>query len=210
MSGQSGERQGENLVFLIKIALLGDGAVGKTALRNNYMGEVFSKDYTLTIGADFATKDITITTPEGKEIGLKYQIWDLAGQPRFIAVRDLYYRGCRGGLLVFDVTRPESYMHMSDWIKELWENNGVGRIPFVIVGNKTDQREQVQNSLNHEQGLNYARQLTKITRPHGFSIPYIETSAKTGENVNQAFVLLGKEIFNHIRGTPKLQQLLGI
>ena len=108
-------------MILIKIALIGDGAVGKTALRERFMGKEFTGDYVMTIGADFCIKTIDVS---GKTF--KFQIWDLAGQPRFDAVRDLYYSGCLGALVIFDLTRPDSYVHLTNWVQELWKNNGMG------------------------------------------------------------------------------------
>ncbi|MHA2233167.1 MAG: GTP-binding protein, partial [Candidatus Hodarchaeales archaeon] len=73
------------MALVCKVALLGDGAVGKTALRNRFLGKEFTGTYTMTIGADFASKLLTLEEQE-----LKFQIWDLAGQPRFKAVREAY------------------------------------------------------------------------------------------------------------------------
>ncbi len=190
---------------LFKIVLLGDGAVGKTALKNRYMGKSFTGDYLMTIGADFASKEIVV---DG--INLKFQIWDLAGQPRFGAVRDLYYHGCMGGLVVYDVTRPDTYMHMTEWIKELWENNGKGNIPFVLVANKIDLRNQFPNAITEEYGKEYAKQLTSTISQTNFAIPYTETSAKTGVNVDLAFELLGREIIRFIKGNAAFQNLLRV
>ena len=83
----------------MKIILAGDGAVGKTSLREQYLGRGFTGQYLQTIGADFALKTDTVA---GENV--KYQIWDLAGQPRFKTVRSVYYIGAVGALLVFDIT----------------------------------------------------------------------------------------------------------
>jgi small GTP-binding protein len=181
-------------VPLYKITLLGDGAVGKTALRDRFMGKSFTADYMMTIGADFATKQVELGPQYGN---IKYQIWDLAGQPRFEAVRGLYYRGSLGGLLVFDVTRPPSFENTPSWVKELWKNNGKGRVPIVILGNKIDLRGAVPENLEPGHGQALARHLSEIA---GFQIPYLETSAKTGQNVIEAFINLGESILNYIKG----------
>ena len=111
--------------FLMKIVLAGDGAVGKTALRERYLGKGFSSNYMMTIGADFALKEATI-----REKSIKFQIWDLAGQPRFNSVRELYYRGSHGAMLVFDLTRRESFTNLYLWIDELLKNSGKSFIPI--------------------------------------------------------------------------------
>ncbi len=178
----------------MKIVLIGDGAVGKTALRQRFLGKGFKEDeYIMTIGADFAVQDTNI---DGKTV--KYQIWDLAGQPRFSAVRDVYYRGCFGALLVYDVTRPDSFTNCESWIQELWKNSGRGPVPFVLLGNKTDLREHFPNHVTKEKGLQYADELTQKTTEHAFSISYLETSAKTGQNVGLAFDTLGTNVFSWI------------
>ncbi|MHA1451066.1 MAG: GTP-binding protein, partial [Candidatus Hodarchaeales archaeon] len=110
---------------LIKIALIGDGAVGKTALRERFIGREFKANYLMTIGADFATYK---TTVDGKEI--KFQIWDLAGQQRFESVRTLYYRGTMGALMVYDVTRAETFQNTPKWIEECFKHSGKGSIPL--------------------------------------------------------------------------------
>ncbi|MHA2272547.1 MAG: GTP-binding protein [Candidatus Hodarchaeales archaeon] len=183
------------MALVCKIALLGDGAVGKTALRDRFLGKEFMGTYTMTIGADFASKLITINGQE-----LKFQIWDLAGQPRFKAVREAYYRGAVGALLVYDVVRPPSFEATPTWIMEAWKNNGKGRIPIVILGNKIDLRPSQPEVLQirTEQGQALAEELSEITQPHGFGIDFLETSALTGENVENAFRSLAKNILSYI------------
>ena len=180
-------------VPMYKIALLGDGAVGKTALRNRFMGKDFAADYLMTIGADFASKAVKL---DGKTV--KFQIWDLAGQPRFEAVRELYYRGAVGGLLVYDVTRYSSFENTPRWVTELWQNNGKGKVPIVVLGNKIDLREALPDSVIPGQGNALAHELSKICAESGFEVQYLETSAKTGVNVDRAFSLLGETIITYV------------
>ena len=178
---------------MLKIVLIGDGGVGKTAIRERYLGKGFKAQYLLTIGADFAMRD---DTASGEPI--RYQIWDLAGQQRFDAVREVYYKGCVGALLVYDVTRPDSYFNTPKWINELWTNNGRGRIPLVVVANKIDMRELSDDTVSPEQGRVFTERLTKLTKPEGFECNYIETSAKTGINIDAAFSLLGGNIIRFV------------
>ena len=178
---------------VLKIVLIGDGGVGKTAIRERYLGKGFKAQYLLTIGADFAMRDDVI---RGESI--RYQIWDLAGQQRFDAVREVYYKGSVGALLVYDVTRPDSYFNTPKWINELWTNNGRGRVPIVVVANKIDMRELSDDTVSPEQGRIFTERLTKLTRPEGFDCFYIETSAKTGVNIQAAFTLLGENIMRFV------------
>lgn len=185
-------------MFLMKIVLIGDGAVGETALRERYLGRGFQSKYMMTIGADFALKEAEID-----QRAIKFQIWDLAGQPRFGSVRSVYYLGCLGGLLLFDVTRPESFHNLDSWIEELWTNNGKGVIPMVILGNKADLRDQFPNSVTDDQGHEFVEKLSKETEPHGFKIRYLTTSAKTGLNVEAAFDMLGQVYFEFVEKAQK-------
>lgn len=185
-------------MFLMKIVLCGDGGVGKTAIRERYLGRGFQSKYMMTIGADFALKEETI---DNKEI--KFQIWDLAGQQRFGAVRSVYYLGAMGALLLFDVTRPESFQNVQSWLDEIYKNNGKGKVPIVMLGNKADLRDQFPNSVSNEVAVEYAKQLSEDTIDDGFEITYLETSAKTGQNVKEAFNQLGKVYFKWIERSKK-------
>ncbi|MFX0014269.1 MAG: Rab family GTPase [Promethearchaeota archaeon] len=176
----------------MKICLLGDGAVGKTALRERYLGKQFSSGYVMTIGADFAVKKTRITTEEGEK-EVKFQIWDLAGQPRFNSVRELYYKGSHGGLLVFDITRRDSFTNLNAWIDELYKNSGRGAIPVAVLGNKVDLRADVDDYVTRDEALKYTENL-KNKFQFNCNIPYLETSAKTGENVDESFINLASSI----------------
>ncbi|MFW9779403.1 MAG: GTP-binding protein [Candidatus Heimdallarchaeota archaeon] len=184
-----------------KIVLIGDGGVGKTALRRAWLGEGFKTEYLMTIGADFASKEMSVYHSESKRsYQLKFQIWDLAGQPRFKAVRDLYYRGAMGALCFFDITNPESYQNLVEWIKAFWSLNGHGKKPFIIVGAKVDLRESpaFPSQVASKHGKTYAEEVTKFTkRKFGFSVKYIETSAKENINVDDAFLFLAREIISN-------------
>lgn len=171
---------------IFKVTLLGDGAVGKTSLRKTYLGEGFQTGYSMTIGADFAVKRLKI---DGADFVA--QIWDLAGQQRFSAVREVYYRGTSGCLLVFDITRRSSFENIPSWIAELLKNNNQRIVPLVLIGNKSDLRDTAPDPVLREQAEEYARSLSSWS---GFTVPYIETSAKTGENVDEAFRTLLKNI----------------
>ncbi len=173
---------------IFKIVLLGDGAVGKTALRTRYLGEGFKKSYSMTIGADFAVKRVNL---DGHEIVA--QIWDLAGQIRFQSVREVYYQGATGALLVFDITRGETFENIPNWITELLENNNNRVVPMVLIGNKSDLRDET--SITTEAGMEYAKNLSGWSN---FEIPYVETSAKDGSNVEEAFEILLRNIENYL------------
>ena len=165
---------------------MGEGAVGKTSLRKNFLGETFDRDYMMTLGADFATKTIEVDDYEVTLI-----IWDLAGQPRFSVVREGFYQGTRGALLVFDITRPDTYEQLSSWVRELLKNNKDKKVPLVLIGNKNDLRGSLHTTIPEEYGEKYAEALSQWS---GYNIPYIETSAKYGDNVEKAFENLIRQI----------------
>ena len=171
---------------IYRIVLLGDGAVGKTALRHNYLGEVFKEDYGMTIGADFAVKRAIIN-----DVEVIAQIWDLAGQPQFEVVRNTYYKGVAGAVMVYDITRKDTFENIPRWIQELVKNNDNKIVPLVLLANKNDLRGESGNEVPSEDGKKYSQDLSKWSSSE---IPYIETSAKTSENVDYAFELLLKTL----------------
>lgn len=122
--------------YRFKITMLGDGAVGKTAMTTRFTQESFDSDYKRTIGSDFVIKRIDIPEIDSKAT---LQIWDLAGQPRFESVRQGFYRGARGGLLLYDVTRRRTFLNVVHWKEEAFRNLAK-EIPLVLVANKVDPR----------------------------------------------------------------------
>lgn len=188
-------------MIVLKIVLIGDGGVGKTAIRERYLGKGFQSRYVLTIGADFATRDDIV-----HGTAVKYQIWDLAGQERFDGVREIYYKGALGALLVYDVTRPDSYYDAPKWINEFWTNNGWSRVPVVVVANKIDLRQACDETISSEQGRIFTEKLTKMTSREGFACHYIETSAKTGVNIPEAFSVLGENIMKFAENRKNIKQ----
>jgi len=169
-----------------KITLIGDGAVGKTSIRRSYLGETFKGNYNLTLGSDFATKTMQVG-----DLNTNMIIWDLAGQPRFKAVREGFYRGTKGALLVFDITRKDTYESIPRWIMELLKNNKKQKVPMILIGNKSDLRGSLYKTIPTDHGETYAKELGLWS---GFDVPYVETSAKFGDNVKRPFETLIKQI----------------
>ena len=168
---------------LWKIVLCGDGAVGKTSLRKQYLGLGFETDYLSTMGADFALYDTTIGDTQ-----IRWQIWDLAGQPMFEDVVTAYYTKIFGGVVVYDVTRKQTFDNVKRWVNNMLSNSGRDKdVPFVLLANKIDLREEGAETVSTEEGQKLADSL---------GVPFIETSAKSGEGVQDAFARLGKEILD--------------
>ena len=172
----------------IKAVLIGDGGVGKTSLRERYLGRGFSANYMMTIGADFALKQVKIKNDD-KIQTINVQIWDLAGQVHFSKVRTLYYKGLKGLLAVFDVTRDNSYTNLLNWVNEIKTViEDTSKIPVILIGNKIDLRIEGEPShIPPELGVKMADQFSELLSDGKLEVNYIETSAKTGENVENAF-----------------------
>ncbi|MCF2137709.1 MAG: GTP-binding protein [Candidatus Thorarchaeota archaeon] len=165
---------------VLKAVLIGDGAVGKTSIRRNYLGEDFIEGHLATIGVDLATKKVLF-----RDEIIKFVIWDLAGQPTFEKVRGHYYHGSNGILLVYSVIDRETFDNASKWLVEAYRN--MGRLPpTIIIGNKIDLRGTVppDQQVSSKEGQQFADYFIKK-----LEIPavFIETSAKTGENIHEAF-----------------------
>ena len=159
--------------YLFKIVVLGEGAVGKTAIVTRFSHGFFRTDYKTTIGSQFAVKNVDIAR-DPTNVTVKLQIWDVAGQSRFQILRPMYYRGSSGGLLVFDVTRRRTFIVLEEWLDEL--HKAINKqIPLVLVANKTDLPDRV---VEPSEGREFADK-------HG--MPYIESSAKTGEGIVDIF-----------------------
>lgn len=171
--------------YKFKLTLIGEGNVGKTSLRRTFLGETFREDYILTMGSDFASKKISLN-----KIKYNLLIWDLAGQPLFKDIRKAYYRGCRGALVLFDLTRIETFKLLPNWIEELASNNKSKRLPIVLIGNKVDLRSN-KETMDPKYGQKYAEELSVWS---GYEVPYIETSALSGENVDIVFTKLVEQI----------------
>jgi small GTP-binding protein len=164
--------------------LLGDAAVGKTSLIKQYIKGAFAKDYKMTIGTDIFTKDV-ITD----EHTITLSIWDIAGQERFKFFRQSFYRGASGAMVVFDLTRyPTFNPNVVNWLKELW--GFTGRIPIILIGNKVDLAD-----------LRNVRQNDVQTFADKIPCKYIETSAKTGDHVDNAFRELALGMLNKMLKT---------
>ncbi len=181
----------EDQIKIVKVILGGSWGVGKTSIRKCYLGMGFEATYKQTFGADFALKQTT-SQLDGTTITMNWQIWDIAGQPAFEKLRKMYIYGSHAALVVFDITRPETLAEAEEWCFDIWTHSGSSRmVPIVLVGNKIDLRSDPKIKKDHEilhpdDGLQLANKLR---------VPYIETSAKTGENINQAFNLLAQTLF---------------
>ncbi len=178
--------------YRFKIVMLGDGAVGKTALTTRFTQGGFEADYKRTIGSDFAIKKLRL---EDIDANVTLQVWDLAGQPRFEVVRQGFYRGARGGLLVYDVTRRRTFLNTDNWKGECFKNLD-REIPLVVVANKVDL--EGSRIVTQEEGEEYAKK---------YDFLYVESSALTGENVEEAYASLCRVMIQESRAKANSNQI---
>ena len=167
-----------------KIVICGDYAVGKTTLVKMFLDGNILSGYKPTIGVDIGRKVIKIDSQD-----ITFQIWDLSGQESFKAIRKQFYARVDGGVLVFDVSRRESYQNIIHWAEEMLEQTG--NIPIILVGNKIDLREKIDDSIKTDEGILLSRIISKKT---GLETPFIEASALQRQNNLEPFIELGKLI----------------
>lgn len=158
-----------------KIALLGPSSAGKTSIMIRFSNSTFSEDEEPTVGAAFASKDLTVS---GKIITLN--IWDTAGQERFKSLVPKYARGASAIIVVFDVTKPESYTQARNLVETERTEYG-DDVCWFFVGNKIDCSIEVDLSSAAE----FARSQ---------NIKFFRTSAKTGDNVDTLFQCVAEEV----------------
>ncbi len=158
-----------------KICMLGNPAVGKTSLVQNYVFNVFKDTYLSTIGAKPTKKQLQLTHPTNQlPVNLTLIIWDIAGHNTFQDIHQTYYRGAEGALIVCDVTSRESLKAIPNWLTTFYEVVGV--VPVVVMANKSDLKDQAVITEADLQEVSKA-----IESPFYFS------SAKTGAHVEEAF-----------------------
>jgi len=167
--------------YLFKLLLIGDSGVGKSCLLLRFADDTYTDSYISTIGVDFKIRTIEL---DGKTI--KLQIWDTAGQERFRTITSSYYRGAHGIIVVYDITDQESFNNVKQWLQEI-ERYACDNVNKLLVGNKCDLTSK--RAVAHDTAKEYADHL---------GIPFLETSAKSATNVEQAFLTMAAEIKNRM------------
>lgn len=163
--------------YLFKLVLIGDSGVGKSCLLLRFADDAFTESYISTIGVDFRFRTVKI---DNKTV--KLQIWDTAGQERFRTITSAYYRGADGIIMVYDVTSQDSFDHVNDWLKEVNRYAAEGTCK-LLVGNKSD--KSTDRVVATEQAKEYADDI---------GVPFLETSAKSASNVEEAFLTMAGEL----------------
>ena len=175
------------------VVLIGDSGVGKSNLLSRFTRNEFNLDSKSTIGVEFATRSIQVDTKT-----IKAQIWDTAGQERYRAITSAYYRGAVGALLVYDISKHQTYDNVTRWLKEL-RDHADSNIVIMLVGNKSDLRhlravptEEAKQFASMAIPLQYGP-TTNLSGENNLS--FIETSALDASNVELAFqnILTGRQ-----------------
>ena len=174
--------------YAFKLILGGEGGVGKTSMVHRFVEDAFQTDYKSTIGTSIMKKECEF---EGLDSKVRFVIWDLAGQAQFKRVRRSYLSNAETGILVFDVTRKETYDKIESWFKEIMDASPT--ISLILVANKVDM--EGKRVVTTEQGEGLAEKL---------NLSYIETSAKTGENIDDAFKMLALQIIKRYMFTEEV------
>jgi small GTP-binding protein len=167
-------------LYRFKFVIIGSHEVGKTSLVRRFVENKFSHDYRATIGLNILSHSIEFF---GNSI--QYSLWDVGAQQYFKRFRKTYYLGAQAAFIVFDLTKKESFENAKEWYNELETFIGGREIPFILIGNKSDLKEQ--REVEYKEGVQLVNELSQETKSR---ISYIETSALTGENVEDAFTLI--------------------
>ena len=176
--------------YVYKLSLIGDGGVGKTSMAQRYVHGIFNADYKATIGTFISKKECNF---DELKTSVRFMIWDLAGQSQFQRLWPDYLTDSRAGIIVYDITNRESFENVKKWYDIITEV-AFQNIVLILVGNKVDLDES--REISTDEGMELAKNL---------GIYYMETSAKTNENVEDVFEWIALQIINmnveEVKGT---------
>ena len=170
-----------NYSYLLKYIIIGDPSVGKSNLLMKFANNKFTEEYEATIGVEFGVKNITLDNQI-----FRIQIWDTAGQENFRSITRAYYKNCVCAMVVYDITNKKSFDNVQNWIKDVITNSPK-TVLIILIGNKIDliDKRQVSFDDGQEFAINQG-------------IIFMETSAKTGDGVEEIFKKSAQEIKKRI------------
>lgn len=171
----------ENQEMQLKLLIIGESGVGKTSILQRFIDNTFQKGFTSTIGIDFRSKKIKVEEQEAE-----LQIWDTAGQERFFSITKSYYRGSDGIFLTFDISSEESFKSTEKWISAI-QSKIEEKVPIFLLGNKKDLVEE--DEMDTLPTIQKIKHLSKE-----LAVPYYITSAQSGENIEEIFREMAKNI----------------
>lgn len=167
--------------YLFKYIIVGDAGVGKSCLLLQFTDKRFRAEHDMTIGVEFGHRVVDID-----EQKIKLQIWDTAGQEAFRSITRAYYRGATGALLVYDISRRSSFDHLAQWLFDARQNAQPNMV-IILIGNKNDLDHR---EVSYDEGAWFARQN---------GLFFLEASAKTGNNVEAAFLDTARQIYDNLQ-----------
>lgn len=204
--------------YIAKLVCIGDSSTGKSSLTTRLCEGRFSSNHDVTIGVEFGSRIVPVGPPANAELGInagnaevqatakatkpadqrkmKLSLWDTAGQETYKSVTRSYFRGASGALLVFDITRRNTFESATDWLHDLRQNAEEG-IVIVLVGNKLDLADHTTNLDGGNKRAVTRQEAEGWCKREGI-VEYIETSAKSGENVERAFLEVAERIYQNI------------
>lgn len=211
--------------YIAKLVCIGDSGTGKSSLTIRLCEGRFSNMHDVTIGVEFGSRIVPVGPPANSALSpsasatsglpnqadaqvqkkMKLSLWDTAGQETYKSITRSYFRGASGALLVFDITRRETFEHATSWLQDLRQLAEEG-IVCILVGNKSDlaPSSTISRPGNEAQGL-ASENKRAVTVPEAEEwcrrndvMRYVETSAKSGEGVERAFLEVSERIYANI------------
>lgn len=169
--------------YLFKFVLVGDSTVGKSALMHRFTEDVFSEQINSTIGIDFKIRTIEINDKK-----IKLQIWDTAGQERFRTITTAYYRGAHGIIVVYDVTKRQTFDHVPQWFTMV-SQFATDSVQLLLVGNKVDLEDQRHVTVKDGQAM-----------AQKYNVNFVECSAKENLQVHHIFITMASRLLQNVIG----------
>ena len=173
--------QALNFHYMLKYIIIGDSGVGKSNILLKYLHDKFHEDFQTTIGVEFGAKNLNM-----KDKIYRIQIWDTAGQEMFRSITRAYYKNSVCACVVYDITNRNSFDNIKSWIEDC-KKHSPKTVFLVLIGNKNDLEKS--RKVSYDEGEDCAKK---------YGMLFLETSAKTGQNINEVFLNSCKEISKKI------------
>ena len=171
-----------NFNYLLKYVIIGDSGVGKSNILLRYINDTFSEEFKATVGVEFGAKNLQVN---GRIY--RIQIWDTAGQENFRSIARAYYKNSVCACIVYDITNRNSFNSIQSWIDDCTKQTPK-TILYILIGNKNDLKDR--REVQYEEGAEFAKKRNMI---------FLETSAKTGNNINSIFDKTVNQIDKNIK-----------
>ena len=174
---------GSTFDYLLKFIIIGNSGVGKSNITIRFLYDKFMDNFVPTIGVEYGAKNVVIDNKT-----YRVQIWDTAGQEKYRSITRAYYTNCSCAIVVYDITNEQSFKDVQNWVNDC-KKHTKNSLLFVLIGNKLDLDLRDQRIITYEEGVRFANEKGML---------FFEVSALTGENVEQSFVSILKNISERI------------